>query len=108
MNADISPKSLMDMQLGKVLKHLMVERDVKVSQLSRATKVPIQTLHNWLSGQHPRNMDQLKRLAEHFGVSVDYLLFGSAPREKASMFEQYQDEINAGEFEVILRRIKAK
>lgn len=104
MQPDVSPKSLMDMQLGKILKRLMADQDVKASQLSRATKVPTQTLHNWLGGQHPRNIDQVKRVAEHFNVSLDFLLYGTEAKQTQGTFERFKDEINAGIFEVILRR----
>jgi len=101
------PNSVSGMQLGMNLKHLMVERDVKASQLSRATRVAPQTIHNWLAGQHPRNIDQVKRVADYLGVSLDHLLYGMEPK-KLETFEQYRDEINAGVFEVILRRTERK
>ena len=102
---NISPKILLDMQLSKVLKRLMTDHDVKASQLSRATKVPVQTLSNWLGGQPPRNIDQVKAIADYFRVTLDFLLYGKDKPEK-EIFEQFKDEINAGVFEVILRRVK--
>lgn len=78
------------------------------SQLSRTTKVPNSTIQNWLAGLEPRNLLQLKKVADYFDVSVDLLLYGSKkekPRERSSISE-FADEINAGVFEVVLRRIK--
>jgi hypothetical protein len=48
-------------------------------------------------------LEQLKKLANYFKVSIDYLCFGES---HISEFEQYKNEINAGVYEVILRRVK--
>ena len=108
MSTDISPEELQDMELNKVLKKLLHERDIKVPQLSRATKVPIQTIHNWISGQKPRDVDQIQAVAKYFKVSLEYLLYGIECKPKSELFENYKDEINAGIFEVILRRTASK
>ena len=78
------------------------------SQLSRATKVPNSTVQNWLTGLEPRNLIQLKKVADYFDVSVDLLLYGSKKDTKRdqSVISEYADEINAGLFEVVLRRVK--
>lgn len=40
------------------------------------------TLSDWKTGKHTPNKDNLKRIAEYFGVSVDYLMTGiDAPNE---------------------------
>ena len=104
MESIINPKSSLVMELRRVLKRLMTEHDVTVAQLSRATKVPVQTLHNWVGGQPPRDVRQVKKVADHFEVSLDFLLFGA--ERKREIFKEFQYEINAGIFEVILRRVK--
>jgi transcriptional regulator with XRE-family HTH domain len=105
MTSVISPNIFQDMQLSKNLKKLLAVRDIKASQLARSTQVPFQTIHNWLAGQSPRNFDQVKSIAEYFEVSLDYLLYGTDVK-KNDLIEEFKDEINAGVFEVILRRVK--
>ena len=68
------------------------------------TNIPRQTIDNWLFGQEPRGFDQVKKIADYFDVSIDYLCFGESKNKV--QFREYQDEINAGVFEVILRRVK--
>ena len=92
------------MKLGEMIKKLMNENDITLSQLSRATDIPRQTLDNWVSGQEPRSLDQLKRVADYFDVSIDYICFGAEKTDK--QLTDYNDEINAGVFEVVLRRVK--
>ena len=98
----------MKLELHKNLKTLLDKRGMTASQLARATKVSTSTISNWMTGLEPRNLIQLKRVAEYLDVSVDYLLYGNK-REKdrdRSAISEYADEINAGTFEVVLRRIK--
>ena len=93
------------MDLAKSLKKLMFEKDIKVTQLSRATKVPATTLHNWLSGQTPKDIKQVKRVADYFSVSLDQLFFPNLVHKTNPLKSVLEDEVFAGEFEVILRRI---
>lgn len=98
------PTIKLDMVLKTILKRLIKERGMTITSLSRATKVPLQTLHGWLQGSEPKSLRQVKRVADHFDVDLDYLCFGI--EEKEAGFSDYQDEINAGIFEVVLRRVK--
>ena len=92
------------MELKKVLKKLIKENGLTIVGLSRATKIPLQTLHGWLQGNEPKSLRQVKMVADFFQVDLDYLCFGI--EQKAKNITDYQDEINAGVFEVVLRRIK--
>lgn len=95
------------MKLSKNLKELLSKNDLNISQLSRATNVPRQTVDNWLSNQEPRSLKQVKLVADYFSVTVDELCFGSVrAKKKVSSIDEYSDEINAGVFEVVLRRVK--
>lgn len=96
-----------DMQLKVILKKLIKGRGISIAHLSRATSVPLQTLHGWLNGVEPRSFRQVKLVADYFEVDLDYLCFGISPKSSPSnKYEDYADEINAGTFEVVLRRIK--
>lgn len=90
------------MELKKTLRSLLNERNVKVAEVARATKVPVQSIHNWLSGMSPRNLDHVMKVAEFFNVTMDYLLTGV----QKEVLKEFEDEINAGLFEVVLRRPK--
>lgn len=98
----------MKLELHKNLKNLLEKRGMTASQLSRATKVPNSTIQNWLTGLEPRNLIQLKKVAEYFDVSVDLLIYGNKKikEREQSAISEYADEINAGVFEVILRKVK--
>jgi len=93
--------------LKQNLKQLVKDFDITMAQLARETKIPPQTLNNWLTGVEPRSLSQVKRVADYFDISVDELCFGAKTKlEDSNSFQSYSDEINAGVFEVVLRRIK--
>jgi hypothetical protein len=50
-------------------------------------------------------MNQIKAVADYFNVSVDYLVYGKEEKKK-ELFEEFEEEINAGTFEVVLRRVR--
>lgn len=95
----------MTIKVKTILKNLLYEKDISAAKLARATGVPPQTINNWLSGQEPRNLTQLKKVADYFEITVDYLVYGTKQSIKEPI-DEYRDEINAGTFEVVLRRIK--
>lgn len=96
----------LNMVIKTILKKLIKEKGLTITNLSRATKVPLQTLHGWLNGSEPKNLRQVKAVADYLEVDLDYLCFGIKPKISKSSLEEFSDEINAGVFEVVLRRIK--
>ncbi|MBF0311955.1 MAG: hypothetical protein HQK52_00985 [Oligoflexia bacterium] len=73
----------------------------------QATKIPLQTLHGWLSGSEPRSVNHVSKMAIYFNVSLDYIYYGLENRS-SKFIADYQNEINTGIFEVVLHRIKTK
>ena len=94
------------MELKSVLRRIIREKGLTVAGLSRATKVPVQTLHGWLQGTEPKSIRQVKTVADYLGVDLDHLCFGTKSKASGSKIEKFEDEINAGIFEVVLRRVK--
>lgn len=80
------------MNLKKQLELLLEKYDINASQLSRKTGVPRQTIANWLSAQKPKNVDQLKLVADHFGITIDELLYGELQNKKPSLEELILDK----------------
>lgn len=94
------------MELKSILRKTIQEKGMTVVALSRTSKVPVQTIHGWLQGSEPKSVRQLKAVADCLGVDLDYLCFGFKPKSEADKIEVFKDEINAGIFEVVLRRAK--
>src|SRR5688572_23400290 len=64
--------------LKRVLKDLLAESGMTAAALSRKCGVPRSVLSDWMAGSRPRSIEQLKRVADHFGVSLEWLCFGKA------------------------------
>lgn len=94
------------MELKSILRKTIQEKGLTVVAVARGAKVPTQTLHGWLQGSEPKSVRQLKAVADYLGVDLDYLCFGIMPKLESDKIEMLKDEINAGIFEVVLRRIK--
>ena len=91
--------------LAKQLKILLKRDSITVINLAKATGLNTKTLYNYLDGRSPRNLDHIRILCAHFKVSSDELLFGIKSTVEKE-FKDYEEEINAGKFEVILRRLR--
>lgn len=96
----------MNIRLREQLKSLMSAKRIKVTALSRETGVPVPTIHGWLQGKAPRNIDQVKTVADHLGATLDWLLYAEETH-KAKTMESRMDEINTGIWEVVLRKPKS-
>lgn len=94
------------MELKKILRKIIRERGLTIASLSRGSKVPVQTLHGWLQGIEPKSIRQLKIVADYLDVDLNYLCFGISSKPDNNKIEKFEEEINAGVFEVVLRRVK--
>lgn len=108
MKSAFQSSNLVSMKLSENLKFLLKSKGVSVSRLAELVNVPAQTIFNWESGAMPKNLEQIKRVATFFGLTLDSICFDdlTSPRDVTGLFQAYSEEINAGTYEVILRPIK--
>lgn len=69
--------------------------------------MPKSTIADWLSGSAPRDIGKVKKTADIFEITLDHLLFGDGLVEQKKI-QEYEEEINAGVFEVVLRKVKTR
>ena len=93
------------LKLKDNLKKTIRSKGVTVTALSKATKVPLQTIHGWLNGSQPRSIVQVKAVCRFLEVGLDELCFGD-DFQTPPVLADNMDEINAGVFEAVLRRVK--
>jgi transcriptional regulator with XRE-family HTH domain len=106
-NSSIVPND-QTMNLKRQLKSLLESKDMTASQLARKAGVPKQSISGWLSGSNPRDIRQLKKVADALGTSVDHLVFGdgSVTERLVHLDGLIDDSWISGLFEVKLRRVK--
>lgn len=56
------------------LQILLDKTDKTAYQVSKETGVSTATLSNWKNGYYVPKADKLKKIADYFGVTVDYFL----------------------------------
>lgn len=56
------------------LQILLDKTDKTAYQVSKETGVSTATLSNWKNGNYAPKADKLKKIADYFGVTVDYFL----------------------------------
>jgi len=62
------------MQFGDILRWLIDENDLTQKKLAEDLHVAASTLGNYAQNSSEPDFDMLKRLADYFNVSTDYLL----------------------------------
>ncbi len=95
----------MKLTLDKNLENLLKKNNLNIPKLSTVTAISRQTLANWIAGQKPRNIEQVKIVADFFCVSMEYLCFGEE-NSPVNPIQKYDNEINAGVYEVVLRKVR--
>ncbi len=94
------------MNLSKQLRLYLDQSGMSIQHLSKQSSVATSTIHNWLSGAFPKDVTKLKKVSDVLGVSLDWLLFGDGIQIKETSIKDYEDELNIGLYEVVLRKIK--
>ncbi|WP_105146899.1 helix-turn-helix domain-containing protein [Streptococcus suis] len=73
------------------LKELRKERNLTQKELSVETGIPYRTIQRWENGETTIKQDKAQALADHFGVSVGYLLGYSDFREENDLIEKIDE-----------------
>jgi transcriptional regulator with XRE-family HTH domain len=71
------------MNFKKQLKLYLDKRGLSASDLSRISGVPKQSISDWLGGSSPRNILNVKKVADALLVSIDHLVFGDGFLERS-------------------------
>lgn len=60
----------------EIFEKLLKEKGIRASDVSKATGIPGSTFSDWKSGRSKPKQEKLQKIADYFGVSVDYLMTG--------------------------------
>ncbi|RZT01206.1 helix-turn-helix domain-containing protein [Cuneatibacter caecimuris] len=59
-----------------IFSKLLKEKDVRAADVSRATGISSTVFSEWKKGKSTPKQDKLQKIADYFGVSIEYLLTG--------------------------------
>ena len=63
----------------EIFEKLCEQRNVTPYKVSKATGISRTTLSDWKSGKYQLKHEKLQKIADYFGVSVEYLTTGKQP-----------------------------
>ena len=73
----------------EIFEQLLQKNGVTAYKVSKETGVTQSTLSDWKRGRSTPKSDNMKKIADYFGVSVDYLMTGKDdPKQKAPELPQ--------------------
>ena len=68
----------------EIFEQLLSKHHVTPYKVAKATGVTTTTLTNWKQGKYTPKQDKLQKIADYFGVTLDYLMTGrEEPKEKS-------------------------
>ena len=76
----------------EIFQKLLNEKGVKTSDVARATGISNLTFSDWKRGKCVPKIDKLQKIADYFGVTVEYLMTGKNSETQLSK----QDERDIG------------
>lgn len=76
----------------EIFAKLLEERGVTAYKVSKATGIAGSTFSDWKSGRSTPKQDKLQKIADYFGVSVDFLITG---KEEAAVAQEEHIDLKA-------------
>jgi transcriptional regulator with XRE-family HTH domain len=73
----------------EIFKKLCEKNGVSSADVARATGVAKATLSEWKKGTYRPKADKLQKIADYFGVSLDYLMTGQHPEQTSDSGRKY-------------------
>ena len=72
-----------------VFAKLCETHNVKPASVARATGIATSTLTNWKKGNYVPKADKLQKIADYFGVSLEYIRTGEQPEHESISGKKY-------------------
>lgn len=79
----------------EIFAELLDQSGKKTIDVARATGIPSSTFTDWKKGRSTPKQDKLQKIADYFGVSIEYLMTGKEPAIDSSAQGYYIDEETA-------------
>lgn len=83
----------------EIFERLLQSRNVTAYQVSKATGISQSTLSDWKNGRSVPKMDKMQKIADYFGVTVDYLLGAEKEKDPAPVGKVSDEDIKFALFD---------
>ena len=92
----------------EIFEQLLLKFGATAYQVAKATGISTATLTNWKKGRYTPKQDKLQKIADYFGVTVEYLMTGkNVPKEKAPELTARDERDIAKDLENIMSKLSA-
>lgn len=72
-----------------VFERLLAKHGITAWKVSKETGISTVTLTNWKKGNYVPKADKLQKIADYFGVSLEYLMTGKEPEHESTTGKKY-------------------
>lgn len=67
----------------------MEKSGLSISETARRIGIPISTITDWRAGRYTPKMDKIKKIADFYGVTVEYIQTGVHPEQTSDSGKKY-------------------
>ena len=78
----------------EIFEKLLKEKNVKVADVTRATGIASSTFTDWKKGRYTPKQDKLQKIADYFGVTIDYLMNGEEKEWTPTLTEKDEKDLD--------------
>ena len=92
----------------EIFEQLLLKFGATAYQVAKATGISTASLTNWKKGRYTPKQDKLQKIADYFGVTVEYLMTGkNEPKEKVPELTARDERDIAKDLENIMNKLSA-
>lgn len=92
----------------EVFERLLAEHGITAYKVAKATGITTATLTSWKKGRYTPKQEKLQKIADYFGVTVEYLMTGKEePKEKAPELTAKDERDIAKDLDRIMEKLTA-
>lgn len=85
----------------EIFEQLLKKHGVTAYRVAKDTGVTTATLTSWKQGKYTPKREKLEKIAEYFGVSIDYLMTGEEPSTEPSLLTAKDERDIAKDMEAL-------
>ena len=89
----------------EIFAELLTKKGVRASDVAKATGINPTVFSEWKKGKSSPKSDKLQKIADYFGVSMEYLMTGEDPaarRQEPAAVKQQHYDISHFEYGIII------
>lgn len=92
----------------EIFEQLLLKHGITAYRVAKETGITTATLTNWKQGKYTPKQDKLQKIADYFGVTVDYLMTGKEdPKEKPQELTERDERDIAKDLDNIMSKLSS-